>query len=180
MKTVKKPSEASILFHSKLEAIDTVISGLSRARRVALAFLVVSLILSSLSAISHVPAIVFPKSRLLVYSNTLWPCLANVFAFIAASILTAFIASVSSLGEVLGLGIERGSSTVLFVWLAWLFVTIPSVYWTAIWFVEVRKHAFVRRRRDDEDIGNWSGITKEVWKDMQGNTDRQNKWYRFT
>lgn len=135
------------------------------------ASLVVSLIGSLLSAISAVPAISFPHSRLLAYFNIFWPLLASTFAFVAASILTIMIAGVFGAVEIAihgaDLKVGRGGSALLIAWLAWVFASLPVIYWSLVWFVEVRMWSFTKRRRGDDEVGNWKGIGREVWKDLK-------------
>jgi hypothetical protein len=136
-----------------------------------LALLVVVLLGSMLSAMTALPAILFPRSRLLIYFNMLWPCLASVCSLLAAIILTVLVAGVSSLGNAFGkpIGMEfvGGGMVLLFVWLAWLFVVVPSVYWVGVWFFETRSISFVKRRREKDEVSDWRGLVKEVWGDVQ-------------
>ena len=46
-----------------------------------------------------------------------------------------------------------------------------AVFWFAVWFVEVRKMAFVRMQRSEADIGNWKGIFGEVKRNLKGHKD---------
>jgi len=155
-------------------SLGTVFESLAQARRAALALLVVVLVGSVLSAVSAVPAMLFPRSRLLIYFNMLWPCLASACSFLAAVILSVLVAGVSSLGNAFGkpIGMEfvRGGTVLLFVWLAWLLAVVPSVYWVAVWFFETRRVRFVRRRRvrARDEMGSWHGAGREMWRGLVG------------
>lgn len=160
-------------FVAKVTAsLDSISGNVASFRRALLVLLVMSLTGSGLSALSAFPAVVFPHSRLLVYVNMFWPGLASVFAFLAAVLSSVLNVGVSwilqGVGEAVGVGIQRGAMAVLFVWLAWVLVSLAGLYWGAIWFVEVRKSSFVRRRRDEDEIGRWGGIAREVWNDVTG------------
>jgi hypothetical protein len=124
--------------------------------------LVVSLASSGFAAKCAIPAIIFPHSRLLVYISVFWPCLASTAAFLAAVMSTVLVVGISSvvgeLGEAVNVKVERGTSVLLFVWLTWLFVWLSAVYWSVIWFVELRRLSFVRRKRGDDEMGKWGAL----------------------
>lgn len=163
---VSVPLLAKVLssFNSILESLDAV-------RKAVFAFLVISMIGSLLSAISVLPAMYFPHSRLLIYFNIFWPTLASTFAFAAAIALsvTAVLASaINDFSDTVGVQIKQGGTVLLMVWLSVVFVGLVTLYWSSVWFVETRKSSFVKRRRDEDEIGHWRGIGKEVWRDVKG------------
>jgi hypothetical protein len=135
-------------------------------------FLAVSLLGSGFAALFAFPAIIFPHSRLLVFFNMAWTHLASLSAFLAALISTALILSVSvvaeTFGKKAGIKAELGGSVLLFIWLAWLLISLPVLYWGAIWFVDIRRSSILRRMRNDNEIGNWRGIGEEVSRDFRG------------
>lgn len=147
------------------------LASLNAVRKVVFALLLVSMIGSLLSAISAPPAMYFPQSRLLVYLNMIWPIVATIFASIAAIPLSASVvlASIADrFSSTVGVRIELGHTTLLFSWLGVGFSGFTVAYWLTVWFVEVRKSSFVKRRRDEDEIGHWKGVGKEIWRDMRG------------
>ena len=70
--------------------------------------------------------------------------------------------------DIVGVPIRQGGTTLLFVWLSFVFVSLSTFYWVSVWFVETRKSSFVKRRRDEDEIGYWRGIGKEVRRDLKG------------
>jgi hypothetical protein len=74
---------------------------------------------------------------------------------------------VGGLGKGLGLSVERGSLVVTLLWISWAVMAVAGVYWTLVWFVEVRRWSFVRRVRTDEEVGNWRGMRNEIWRDVR-------------
>lgn len=134
-----------------------------------------SLVVTGLSAITSLLAIFFPKSRLLIYFNIVYPLLASISHLLTAIILTILVLGVSraigGFGDAVGVTFKEGGRALLFVWLGWLFATLPLFYWGAIWFVEVRGWSFVRRRRTEEERGDWRRVGKEVWRDLKGRRD---------
>jgi energy-coupling factor transporter transmembrane protein EcfT len=127
---------------------------------------------SLFSAISAIPGIVYPHSRLLAYTNIFWTFLASTFAFLAATLLSIMIAGVfaaiDGVVNVVGVEVRQGGSILLLVWLAWILELLSVVYWVLIWFVEVRRSSFTRRKRGEDEVGNWKGIGQEVWMDFKG------------
>ena len=147
------------------------LDNLNRMLRAVFAFLIVTLIGSILSSISIVPAAYFPHSRLLIYFNILWPGLATVCAFVAATLLSAvFVLTgiMANFSNAVGIRIERGWTVLLLLWLSSVFAGLSLLYWVAIWFVETRTSSFVRRHRKEDEVGHWGGICKEVWRDIHG------------
>ena len=114
---------------------------LAGVRQAIFASLLISLVGAGFSAVSAIPAIFFPHSKLLAYFNMFWPVLADVV---------------------------QGTSVLLIVWLAWLLVSLSVVYWGIVWFVEVRQSSFTRRKRSDDEVGNWKGIGREIRSDVKG------------
>jgi hypothetical protein len=135
-------------------------------------FLTISLLGSGFAALSAFPAIIFPHSRLLIFFNMAWTHVASLSASLAALISTALILSVSvvaeTFGKKAGIQAELGGSVLLFIWLAWLLISLPVFYWCAIWFVDVRRSSILKRMRSDDEIGNWRGIGKELSRDFGG------------
>jgi hypothetical protein len=153
------------------------LSKIGVVRRAIFAFLIVSMVGSILSAISILPAMMFPHSRLLVYFNIFWPGLATVFAVVAAILLSALMVLariMSGISTTVGVELEQGGVTLLFVWLGFVFVSLVTMYWAGVWFVETRKSSFVKRRRDEDEIGHWGGIGREVWRDVRGRRRKVN------
>lgn len=163
--------------HASLTSTSVVMmsADMDGVRKAIFASLIVSLIGSFFSAISAVPGITFPHSRLLAYMNIFWSFLASTFAFLAAAMLTILIAGIfaavgriGSMGGVQVLQVWQGGSVLLLAWLAWVLVSLSLVYWGLIWFVEVRRSSFTRRKRSEDEVGNWKGIAGEVRMDFKG------------
>jgi hypothetical protein len=150
---------------------ENLLDNLNRMLRAVLAFLIITLIGSILSTISIVPAAYFPHSRLLIYFNILWSGLASVCAFVAAILLSAVFVLTGimvNFSNTVGIQIERGWTVLLLLWLSSVFAGLSLLYWIAIWFVETRTSSFVRRHRNEDEVGHWGGICKEVWRDING------------
>ncbi|KAH7125425.1 hypothetical protein B0J11DRAFT_579971 [Dendryphion nanum] len=66
-------------------------SGISTIRKAIFAFLVMSLVVTGLSAITSLLGVFFPHSRVIIYFNILYPLLASVSHLLTAIILTVLI-----------------------------------------------------------------------------------------
>lgn len=129
---------------ASLSSSSTSISSTGTAIRQALiAFLIIASVGSGMVIALSVPAIISPQSRALVYAIVASLLLATTFQLLAAILLTAMAVVITSIvnliGDAVGLHAEQGARPLLFVWLAWLFVGLAALYWTAVWFAEVRK-----------------------------------------
>jgi MMPL family len=171
-------TQVSVPLLAKLvSSLQSTLATLDALRRAIFAFLVITLLGSILSAISTFPAMYFPQSRLLIYFNMFWPALATVFAFAAAIFLSTTIALsgvINGYSDTVGVQIRQGVLVLLFVWLSFVFVSLVTLYWASVWFVEARKSSFIKRRRDEDEIGHWRGIGREVWRDVRGRRRKPN------
>lgn len=149
----------------------SILDSLNSARKATFAFLIVALVGSVLSTISMLPAMYFPHSRLLIYVNLFWPALATIFVSVAAfiiSVVSVLARLVDDFGSTVGVQVEHGILALLFVWISVVSMALSTLYWATVWFVETRKSSFVKRCRDEDEVGHWRGIRKEVWRDIKG------------
>lgn len=173
--TVGQTKVSVPLLAKVVSSFNSILDSLDAVRKAVFAFLVISMIGSLLSAISVLPAMYFPHSRLLIYFNIFWPALATTFAFtaaIAVSVTAVLASAINDFSDTVGVQIRQGSTVLLMVWLSAVFVGLVTMYWSSVWFVETRKSSFVKRRRDEDEIGHWGGIGREVWRDVQGRRKR--------
>ena len=70
--------------------------------------------------------------------------------------------------DVAGGKLNQGTSVLLIAWLAYVLVSLSVAYWGVVWLVEVRRSGLTRRKRSDEEVGNWKNIGKELWSDVKG------------
>jgi hypothetical protein len=137
-------------------------------RSAIVAFLIVSLTNSGLMAVLAIPTLLFRESRLLIITNIVASYISFLFAFVAALLLTVLAVGIASLLRDLGsaneLSVKRGTRMLILMWASCGAVTIVAIYWGTVWFVEVRRWSLVRRARTDEEIGDWRGMGKNVWR----------------
>ena len=79
--------------------------------------------------------------------------------------------AIGSLAESIGVGIARGVTVLVFLWVVWGCCAGGSAYWFAVWFVEVRKTGFARRERGRGEEGNWKGIGGEIGREWKGDRE---------
>lgn len=153
-------------------SIDSLSSDITALRGAVFAFLIISVVSSAVNVLLAIPSIIFSAARLLVYANLFFSNLAALAAFLGAVLLTGLILVVASLtsgfGEAVGLLIGKGERVLAFLWVSWACLLVASIYWDLVWFVEVRRWSFVKRRRSDDQVGNWRGLRGEVWQDLKG------------
>lgn len=53
------------------------------------------------------------------------------------------------------------------IWLGFVFQSLASAYWYAIWFVEFRQVSFRIRKREAAEIGDYRGVLGEVRRDVE-------------
>jgi len=160
-----------------ISSLDSVVDSVNALRKAVFAFFIITMIGSMISAVSILPAMYFPQSRLLIYFNVFWPALATAFAFLAAILVSVMVVLASLLNgfsDTVGVQVDLGGIALLVVWLSFVFVSLVIFYWTSVWFVETRKSSFIKRRRDEDEIGHWRGIGKEVWRDLAGRRRKPN------
>ena len=152
-------------------SVGSLIEALSTIQSALVAFLIISLIGSGLTILLAIPSLIFRASRLLIFVNILAAYLSSLFAFVAGLLLTVVVLGATSLtgnlGYALGLSIERNFRVLSFVWISCGLMLVVGVYWGVVWFVEVRRWSFVRRLRTDEEVGNWRGMKREIWRDIR-------------
>jgi hypothetical protein len=147
-------------------------STLSTTRTAVFASLIAVLAMSGLSILCATPAIFYPHSRLVVYTNMSLPSMASTFAFVTAIVYTVLMFGISSVisgpGNINPIPAEHNSVVLLFVWLNWLCSLLQVVYWFVMWFVEIRQLSFSRRVRSEEEVGNWRHVGREIFGHVRG------------
>jgi hypothetical protein len=138
-------------------SLDDIVTGADGARKAVLAFFIISMGGLLLSAVATVPAVFFPQSRLLIYTNLACTTLAALCSMLTASMVTSLIVGTASLvggfGGTVGVEVSQGVMVIVFVWVSWLMGVLASVYWGSVWFTELRmwrlKYERLARRRSN-------------------------------
>lgn len=115
--------------------------------------------------------IVWPRTRLLIVLNFSFSTIAATAVSTLAVTLTGAVLStanmINSFGSGLSLNVKIGVSFLAIIWVSTVLAVIANFYWFIVWFVEFRKTAFSRRSRTQNQIGDWSGILREVRRDIK-------------
>ncbi|KAL8299182.1 hypothetical protein RB594_008455 [Gaeumannomyces avenae] len=89
------------------------------------------------------------------------------FAIAGTAVVYGGAGLLNSGGTALGVQARAGSRFVAMAWVAAVFAGVPALHWWAVWFVEFRRHAYRKRPRTPEQVGNWRGIVGEVREDRR-------------
>ena len=136
-----------------------------------LAFFILSLIGSAMTAIGSGIGFLLPGNAIVIYSNVGFSTLGFIFHIAGAAMTTTVIAALNiaarSIGNGVGVYATQGNKFLILMWVSFTLMIISNLYWVAVWFVEAREFTLrVRRRRSDE-ISNWRGLPRELWGDLR-------------
>jgi SUR7/PalI family len=149
----------------------TVTGAVTVLTKAIFAFVIISLVGSSVTVIGSVVGFLLPWNSMAVYSSMGFSALGFIFHLAGATISTAVIAALnlaaSSIGNGVGVYSTQGTKFLIFVWLSSALLLISTFYWVSIWFVEFREFALRVRRRSSDEIGNWRGLRREIWGDLR-------------
>ncbi|KAE9364018.1 hypothetical protein N431DRAFT_497738 [Stipitochalara longipes BDJ] len=149
----------------------TITSAVTILTKAMLAFFILSLIGSAMTAIGSGVGFLLPRNSIVIYSNLGFSTLGFTFHIIGAGMSTAVIVALnlaaSSIGNGVGVYSTKGNKFLAFVWLSFALLLISGSYWLAIWFVEVRGYTLRVRRRSTDEIGNLRGLPREIRGDLR-------------
>jgi hypothetical protein len=149
----------------------TITSAVTILTKAILAFFILSLIGSAMTAIGSGVGFLLPGNSIAVYLNLSFSILGWIFHAVGTALSTAVIATLNlvarSIGNGVGVYSAQGTKFLIFVGISFAFLLISSFYWVAIWFVEFRKFTLRVRKRSSDEIGNWRGIPREIWGDWK-------------
>ncbi|KAK1978185.1 hypothetical protein LZ30DRAFT_599711 [Colletotrichum cereale] len=69
--------------------------------------------------------------------------------------------------DAFGIEMQTGGPFVAMAWVAAVASMAAATYWFMVWFVSFRRTAFSRRKRTENEVGNWRGIFREVKGDLK-------------
>jgi hypothetical protein len=123
------------------------------------------------STLGSLAGILLPQNRILIYINGGFSSLGLSFHFIGSIAAIATIAAINAIansvsGDV-GLHTKMVNQFLIFVWISFALVLFSSSFWVATWFDDFRRHSLKVRRRTLKQIGNWTGVLREVLGDFR-------------
>lgn len=147
----------------------TVTSAVTILTKAILAFFLLSLIGSAMTAIGSGVGFLLPGNPIAVYSNLSFSIVGWIFHAVGAALSTAVIAALKLVAIGNGVGVYSAQATkfLIFVWISFAFLLLSNFYCVAIWFVEFRGFTSRVRRRSSDEIGNWRGIPREIWGELK-------------
>lgn len=95
-----------------------------------------------------------------------------IFAATATAIVVGGASAVDRMGTAWDIKTARGGPFLIMAWIAACFSLVGSSYWFAVWFVEFRGMALIRKARNVDEIGNWKGILSELGRDMRVHVEK--------
>ncbi|KAK2031645.1 hypothetical protein LX32DRAFT_613290 [Colletotrichum zoysiae] len=121
--------------------------------------------------LSTLPILLFGFVRALVLVSLVFSLIAS-FALPAFAVITTVIVyggrnALKGIMSAFGIQIQAGASFIAMAWVAAVASMAAATYWFMVWFVSFRRTAFSRRKRTENEIGNWGGIFREVKGDLK-------------
>lgn len=162
------------------QAISTLGPIVSGMEKFFLALMILSLINSGIAIIFSFLGIFFPINRIILYVNLSLTTLGFITRLLDTILATAISVILSwvvnKFGNTLGMSANIGAIFITLVWLGFLFQTLASGFWDVVWFVEFRQVSFRKRRREKNEVGNYTGVLREVVSDLSlAKQERENE-----
>ncbi|TDZ32853.1 hypothetical protein C8034_v009543 [Colletotrichum sidae] len=151
--------------------IDQVVSLASGGAKAMVVLLALGTACTGITLLATLPILIVGFLRVLVITSLIFSMLGAmimpIFAIVITGIVVGGKAMLGKTGAAFGIQIQQGGPFIAMAWVAAVAAMVSSWYWFAIWFVSFRKTAFSRRKRTENEIGNWGGILREVKGDMK-------------
>lgn len=162
----------SVPLLSELSSAGSYISTtISDFNKTIFAFLIITLASSFLTATLSALSILYSSSRILISLLLGFSTLGLIFvlaASVAATIMIELLSDlVNQFGDSVGLRARAGKGYLILTWVSSGLLQLGNAYWVAVWFVEFRRWAFKKRLRTEDEVGNWSGVVREVRRDFK-------------
>ncbi|EFQ30425.1 hypothetical protein CGRA01v4_09968 [Colletotrichum graminicola] len=121
--------------------------------------------------LSTLPILLFGFVRALVLVSLIFSLLASLalptFAVITTAIVYGGRSMLNKTMDAFGIQIQAGGPFIAMAWVAAVASMAAAAYWFMVWFVSFRRTAFSRRKRTENEVGNWRGIFREVKGDLK-------------
>lgn len=171
------PTEVAVpVIEEALEGLRGVIETIRELATAVFAFLVIALVCLGLITVASIVAAVLNAKgklgRMVVRVNLTLAVIAwwaELGAALAVTGAVVIIGLVRDLVGAVGLVVTAGSAALAVVWVNVVLVGGLIGIWSAVWFVEVRRTSWVKRRhREEALIGDWKGTQRQTWADVRG------------
>ncbi|KAK2009029.1 hypothetical protein LZ32DRAFT_684203 [Colletotrichum eremochloae] len=135
------------------------------------ALLAIGAICTGIVLLATLPILLFGFVRPLVIISLVFSLIGSfvlpAFAVVTTAVVYGARNLMSDMMDAFGMQIQAGGPFVAMAWVAAVASMAAATYWFMVWFVSFRRTAFSRRRRNENEIGNWRGIFREVKGDLK-------------
>ncbi|UQC87227.1 uncharacterized protein CLUP02_12729 [Colletotrichum lupini] len=150
--------------------LDQVVDLASGGAKAMMALLAIGTISTGIVLLATLPILIVGFMRVLVLVSLVFSMLGAFvlpsFAIVTTSLIYGGKSMLNKSMAAFGMQIQTGGPFVAMAWVAAVASMAAASYWFIVWFVSFRRTAFSRRKRTENEIGNWRGIFREVKGDM--------------
>lgn len=151
--------------------LDQVVDLASGGAKAMTALLAIGAISTGIVLLATLPILIVGFMRVLVLVSLVFSMLGAFvipsFAIVTTSLIYGGKSMLNKSMAAFGMQIQTGGPFVAMAWVAAVASMAAASYWFMVWFVSFRRTAFSRRKRTENEIGNWRGIFREVKGDMR-------------
>ncbi|KAK1522963.1 hypothetical protein CPAR01_14506 [Colletotrichum paranaense] len=151
--------------------LDQVVDLASGGAKAMTALLAIGTISTGIVLLATLPILIVGFMRVLVLVSLVFSMLGAFvlpsFAIVTTSLVYGGKSMLNKSMAAFGMQIQTGGPFVAMAWVAAVASMAAASYWFMVWFVSFRRTAFSRRKRTENEIGNWRGIFREVKGDMR-------------
>ncbi|OLN87615.1 hypothetical protein CCHL11_05647 [Colletotrichum chlorophyti] len=151
--------------------LDQVVDLASTGAKVMVALLAIGTICTGIVLLATLPIILVGFVRALVLISLVFSVIGSfilpLFAIVTTGIIIGGQRMLDRSTDAFGIKIQQGGPFLAMSWVAAVASMAAATYWFLVWFVSFRRTALSRRRRTENEIGNWRGIFREVKGDMK-------------
>ncbi|KAK1673186.1 hypothetical protein BDP55DRAFT_770240 [Colletotrichum godetiae] len=151
--------------------LDQVVDLASGGAKAMTALLAIGTISTGIVLLATLPILIVGFLRVLVLVSLVFSLLGSfvlpAFAIVTTSLIYGGKSMLNKSMSAFGMQIQTGGPFVAMSWVAAVASMAAASYWFMVWFVSFRRTAFSRRKRTENEIGNWRGIFREVKGDMR-------------
>jgi hypothetical protein len=145
---------------------------ISAAGKANIAFFFIGLISSAVVVVLSLVSIFLARLRILALLNLGFAILAPSALIVSAlltTIVVGFIVSaVNGVGSSLTISATEGKEAIALAWVAWALSVVSAAYWFMIWLVHFRRSTFIRRRRAEDEVGDWRATFRGIKTGLKG------------
>ncbi|CCF32328.1 hypothetical protein CH063_00785 [Colletotrichum higginsianum] len=151
--------------------LDQIVNLASGGAKAMVALLAIGTISTGIVLLATLPIILVGFLRVLVLVSVIFSLIGSfalpAFAIVTTALIYGGKSMLNRPLDAFGMQIQTGGPFVAMAWVAAVASMAAATYWFLVWFVSFRRTAFSRRKRTENEIGNWRGIFREVKGDLR-------------